>query len=324
MIGPQTPSDSFAENILLTFREMGHETEALGPIYPRWSSPTAAFAFGILRKPRAIDHRIQQRIVRRIRHLKLDLVVSVEADLWPEVVDDIRRAGTRIALWFPDAVSNLGRMLAIRASFDALFFKEPFLVDRVREVLGRPAHYLPQCCNPHWHHPRFGSGSEPSIAVVGNYYPWRVSLLERLAHAGLPLALYGSAIPRWLHSEEVRRMHRGAYVTREQKAKIFRESAAVLNMLHPAEFRGMNKRLFEAAGSGAATVCEFRDELPNLFELDSEVVGVRSFDELVDSLRHLLNDSARSRSIGDAAARRAHGEHTYKHRLENMLEVLGA
>ncbi len=50
------------------------------------------------------------------------------------------------------------------------------------------------------------------------------------------------------------------------KARVFREAAAVLNNLHPAEMRGVNARLFEATASGAAVLCERRPVLDELFD----------------------------------------------------------
>jgi spore maturation protein CgeB len=95
-----------------------------------------------------------------------------------------------------------------------------------------------------------------------------------------------------------------------------------MNNLHPAEMTGVNARLFEATGAGAAVLCERRPELENLFDIQNEVVPFTDFSELVDRVKALLDDPALTRKVGDAATIRAHADHTYTIRLNIMLERL--
>jgi spore maturation protein CgeB len=97
---------------------------------------------------------------------------------------------------------------------------------------------------------------------------------------------------------------------------------AVLNNLHPAEDAGMNCRLFEAAASGAVVVTEERVGLRDLFAPGEEVLTFDTYDGLVTTLRGLLGDSAVGLPVADAAASRAHREHTYEHRLTSILDDL--
>jgi spore maturation protein CgeB len=223
-------------------------------------------------------------------------------------------------LWFPDAVVNLGRALMLLAPYDALFFKEPHLVDRLRATLDLPVHYLPQGCNPRHHKPAIPAGTEPYLVIAGNMYPSRLRLLERLIAKGIPVRAYGGAIPCWAGDSPVRRIHTGRTVFTGEKARVFRSAAGVLNNLHPAEISGVNLRLFEAAGSGAAVLSEFRPTIPELFTAEEEILTFRDFDELVEQASRLLHEPGLTARLGDAAARRAHGEHTIAHRLATILE----
>jgi spore maturation protein CgeB len=92
--------------------------------------------------------------------------------------------------------------------------------------------------------------------------------------------------------------------------------------MYPAEIAGVNLRLFEAAGCGAAVLTEFRPTVPDLFAVGDEVLTFRDFDELVDQARRLLDDSGLGAKLGDAAAARAHHSHTYQQRLTVVLEKL--
>jgi spore maturation protein CgeB len=90
--------------------------------------------------------------------------------------------------------------------------------------------------------------------------------------------------------------------------------------MHPAEIIGVNSRLFEAAGSGAAVITEFRPSVPELFDIGTEVLAYNDFGELVDHATRLLNEAGLTSRLGDAAARRAHRDHSYDLRVAEILE----
>jgi spore maturation protein CgeB len=238
----------------------------------------------------------------------------------PESVAGLRRNGARVVLWFPDALVNLGRALMLMAPYDALFFHEPHLVDRLRATLDLPAHYLPQGCNPRSHRPAVPAGTKLYLVIVGNMYPSRIRLLERLMAEGIPVRAYGGAIPGWVGDSPIRRIHAGHAVFSQDKARVFRSAVGVLNTLHPGEVGGVNLRLFEAAGSGAAVLSEYRPAIPDLFAIGEEVLTFHDSGELVEQASRLLNEPGLTARLGDAAARRAHHDHTIGHRLATILE----
>ena len=89
------------------------------------------------------------------------MVINLDARLMSEPVRQLKGAGVRVAFWFPDAVIFLGRQLMLLSPYDALFFKEPHVVDRLRSNLDMPIYYLPEACNPRWHRPIVEAGTEP-------------------------------------------------------------------------------------------------------------------------------------------------------------------
>jgi spore maturation protein CgeB len=322
IIGP-VEADSFSDNIHRSLLRMGHQSFQLGSAHFEVGRRGIDAALTIAQRMNpSLDAAIQRRIARKAAGLECEIVINLDARLEVQIVEDLRRAGRKVCFWFPDAMVNLGRFSSVLAPYDALFFTDPLLVSRLRAVLGLPAHYLAEACNPEWHFPPPGLSIEPTLVVVGNYYPSRIVLLRRLDAAGIPLRLYGAPLPRWVRDDRLRALHSGEFVVRERKAAVFRSAAAVLNNLHPGEVFGVNARLFEAAGCGAAIITEWREALPDLFVEDEEVLAFRSFDELVAKARALLADPARSRALGDAAARRAHADHSYENRLDHILRTI--
>ena len=320
VIGPAGPDD-FADDIGDALRRMGHHVAHLGSARARHRAKVLNRVDALVREglPR-LEKQLQRRLVDRAIAKECAVVINVDADLAPEAICRLRHARIRTAFWFPDAVGSLVRQRTLLAPYDALFFKEPHLVDRLKCLLDMPVHYLPEACNPHWHRPIGDAGVERHLVVAGSMYPTRTLLLDRLTASGVPLKLYGRAYPRWNRGPVSASLHTGDYISREGKARVFRSAAGVLNNLNPAEISGMNARLFEAAGCGAAVLTEFRPTLPDLFDIGTELLSFRNFDELLHQSRQLLKDDDLSASFGDAATRRAHTDHTYDKRLTVLLE----
>jgi spore maturation protein CgeB len=323
VIGPIGP-DLFADNVSDALRRAGHAVTELGPARPRQTGPVTGRAAKLARQasPR-LDEYAQRRVVRSAQAAECELIVNLDGQLTPGAVSQLRRTGARVVFWFPDHVANLGRQLMLMAPYDALFFKEPRLVERLRATLDLPVYYLPEACNPQWHRPIGPAGTEPHLVIAGSMYPSRVRLLERLMAKGIPLKLYGRGFPRWLGPTPLREVHAGHRVVREGKARAFRSAAGVLNTMHPGEIDGANARLFEAAGCGAAVLTEFRPCVPELFSVGEEVLTFHDFDELVDQASRLLDEPGLTARLGDSAASRAHRDHSYDRRIAAIMDKLG-
>jgi spore maturation protein CgeB len=322
VIGPVAP-DYFAENVGDALQRLGHAVTQLGPAHHLGRIRLVNRAAGLARQalPR-LDEHAQDRIVQAALAADCEIIINVDSNLVPSVVTRLRSRGARVAFWFPDHVANLGRQLMLLAPYDAIFFKEPFLTERLRAMLDLPVYYLPQACNPHWHRPVVQAGTEPCLVIAGNMYPSRVRLLDRLIAKGIPLRLYGGGFPRWIGETACRAAHTGRIVTCEEKAQVFRSAAGVLNTMNLAEVNGVNVRLFEAAGCGAAVLTEFRSTVPELFAVGEEVLVFHDFDECVEQATRLLNEPGLTQRLGDAATRRAHRDHTYDLRVTAILEKL--
>ena len=315
--------DRSAENVCDALRRMGHDVTPLGPARARRRGKfTRRFAELARQGLPRFDERAQRRIVRDSLDVECEVVINLDLYLMPGAVAGLRRGGARVAFWFPDHVANLGRQLMLLAPYDAIFFKEPHIVERLQANLGLPVNYLPEACNPRWHRPLVPAGTEPYLVVAGNMYPSRVRLIERLIAKGIPLKLYGTGFPRWIGDTPARSAHTGRLVFREEKARVLRSAAGVLNNLHPAEIAGVNGRLFQAAGCGAAVLTEFRPAVPELFAIGDEVLAYHDFDGLVDQATRLLSEPGLTGRLGDAATRRAHRDHTYDLRVATILETV--
>ena len=323
VVGPTDP-DSFADNVGSTLARMGHQTLLAGPVRKGAKSRFIRNGLEILSEKLSKLDEFQQRHLASIAiDFAPDAIITVDRRLNQAMVADLVKVAP-VGLWFPDAVSSMGRHDMFLAPYTKLYLKNPTLVDRLRRVNGLNVTYLPEAANAIWHRPLVDYGSRPEIVMAGNLHPTRVLLLQRLIAAGIPIVCFGSQLPRWISAPTVSSVHQGTQVYREQKAHTFRAARGVLNNLHPAEYAGANCRLFEAAGCGSAVLTEWRDGMDSLFTRDVEALAFESFEELLELCTRLLDDIDFGREVADAAAARVAAEHTYEHRLVRILSDLTA
>ncbi len=257
----------------------------------------------------------------------LDMVIVCHDFLWPTEVTELkRRSGAQVAMWFPDPLSNFHRALFMNAPYDALFFKDPFIVHRLGDVLASPVYYLPECFNPERHAlPDEVRSSNPAyacdIATAGNLHSWRVAVYKHLAD--YEVKLWGHPPPLWMPLGPVQKMFQGRGVYNEEKAQAFLGARIVVNNLICGEIWGVNARCFEAAGAGAFQMVDWRPGLTHLFEDGKELITFSSMADLKAKIDSWLPREAERRAIGEAGQRRALAEHTYRHRLELLLSTLG-
>lgn len=241
------------------------------------------------------------------------------------VIDRIRRRTDTLFLnLFPDNPLLMMPFEHIEA-YDIFFTKERYaLTSLERAGLGN-LYYMPLYCVPELHHPVTLSPEEESryagpIALVGSHYPYRERILRALA--GAPIRVWGAGWSR-VQSPSVRQMVAGGPVWGRAKLAVYSAATAALNPHHPLnDIDGTNTRLFELAASGACQLVDWKDVLPTLFEPGREILTYRDLPELQRHLDRVLAHPDEARDIGRAALKRALGEHTLGHRIDEMLTAV--
>ena len=338
VIGPDY-LDAFASNIAAGLRSWGISTAVIDPNsgFTRPGtldaySPYGALMGQVVRRMRPARRLLVDRPVERaLRQSAPKLVICVWSAFTPYQIERWRKltpAATWV-FWYPDHLANLGSHRALLAPYDHFFFKEPHLVDLLASRTRLPVHMLADACNPAHHHTQTPVSEEErrrydcDVAVAGNLYPYRL-----LVMAGIPddvtLHIYGNprggAPPGF---DRIARAITREYVAGRTKALAFGGARIVLNTMHYAEIRGVNARLFEGTACGGFVLSHTGLEIDTYFKPGTEIATFDSQAELADAIHHYLKADDERRSIAQAGQARAHRDHTYRRRLEQLLEIVG-
>ena len=92
---------------------------------------------------------------------------------------------------------------------------------------------------------------------------------------------------------------------------------------HATVYASATARPFELAAAGAAIVSNPYEGIERWFEPGRELLVVHDADEALAAYRDLLGDPAQAEAMGALARERVLDEHTYAHRAQQLLDLVG-
>lgn len=328
----------FGFHIADTMEEMGHTVFKYDP-----SFPVNYYKSLLLRRLYQINNIIytnlliapafrnfkRQKLYTELKKNKTDLIICTHDFLQPNEINKIRDiSGTKIAMWFPDSVANFNRAFFMIAEYDAIFFKDPYIVNVLREQYNKKnVYYLPECCNPKFHKnvelnddDMINYGCD--ITTYGSPHNIRSSFFDQLLKYNYKIKIWGQKTPLWLEDKKIKSLYTGEYVFNESKSKAVLAAKINLNTLLPSEITGLNARAFETAGIGGFQIIHWRPGLMELFDDGKEIVSFNNLDELIDKIKYYLDRPKEREIIAISGQIRAYREHTYKHRLQLLMKTV--
>jgi len=326
--------ESFANHISETLQVMGHsviskEVGLGGKINESFASKRINNVIRKIDNVMSSSHYYKKLVIKDLKKAlskKIDIVIVCHNSfLWPREVEEIKtETDGDVVLWHPDHIGQMGKAYCISAPYDKLFFKDPYIVNRINEIKEESTFYLPECFSKRRHSMQDEKEAEEKykcqVTTAGNLHPYRVELFKALEE--YDVKIWGNPPPVWGKLGPVREMFQDEFVANEEKASAFMSAKIVVNNLKPSEIYGVNVRTFEAAGIGAFQLVNWRPGLDQLFEVGSEIATFRTVRELKEKVDYYLNHPGQRDRMSTAAKKRAMKEHTYEDRLSTLIDTV--
>jgi spore maturation protein CgeB len=83
-----------------------------------------------------------------------------------------------------------------------------------------------------------------------------------------------------------------------------------------------NCRLYEATGVGTFLITDWKMNLHEIFEPGKEVIAYRTPEECAELIQYYLEHEAERKAIARAGQERTLKEHTYYHRMQELVEIV--
>ena len=211
------------------------------------------------------------------------------------------------------------------APFDLLLTSFPHFVPRFRERGIASEHFRIGFDPRVLKHVQCESPTEDVVFVGGlarGPHARGNELLEQAARRA-PIDFWGYKVNRWPADSAIRRRYRGEAWGLDMY-RVLAQSKIVLNRhIDVAENHANNMRLYESTGVGTLLITDAKRNLSELFAPGEEVVAYADEDDLVEKIHHYLRHDDERTRIARAGQERTLREHTYEHRMRELVDALG-
>lgn len=275
-----------------------------------------------------------QLTLARVAEDPPDVVLALaQAPMTLPLLEHMRKKNFVTAMWFVENYRHLTYWQQVAAGYDHWFvIQKKSCEDALRYAGAKQVSYLPMAADPSVHralsltpddHTAFGA----DVSFVGAGYANRRGLLPRLLSREWTFKLWGN---EWdgVTSLEDALQRGGARIDTDTCVKVFNGTKVNIN-LHSWTGEGLdpdgdcvNPRTFELAACGAFQIVDDRTLLSEVFTKEQVLTFSRP-EDLVPLVRQWLSDDMARRQMADAGRQRVLAEHTYDHRMRQLLTQIG-
>jgi len=320
-------------------RDSGHEADDIifncEPLQRRWAEEQGAGVGGsairiparvgrlpFIRRWVARNDPLLEIALRQIRQARPDVLYLQDLNLFPPEI--LRSLKESVRLIVGQIASPLPSEDYVKA-FDLILTSFPHYVSRLRD-LGPAAEYFRIGFDPIVLDELGPVTRQRACTFVGGISPAhgdRTVFLEKLAQA-LDIEFFGYGADTLAPSSPILPKHRGPAWAMDMY-RVLAESRITVNVhIDVAERFANNMRLYEASGCGALLVTDKKDNLHELFRAGEEVVAYRDANEAIERVRHYIQHPQDGAAIAKAGQTRTLREHTYRQRMVELVDILGA
>lgn len=159
-------------------------------------------------------------------------------------------------------------------------------------------------------------------SFVGSFHPVhssRTRLIERLC-TQLDIQVWGANVEHLSADSPIRKSYKG-YAWGIDMYRVFHKSKITLNHHGDVAPYANNLRLYEATGVGTLLITDWKVNLNEMFEPGREAVAYRSPEECVELIQYYLEHDDEREAIARAGQQRTLQEHTYYHRMQELVDI---
>ncbi len=326
-----------AVNCSSTLKKMGHRVELLDN--SRFAE-AMFFAKNItkdkFRYNSMIDNLsafLTEAVLARCETFKPDLVfVLAQAPMTVEGLKKLKNDNIPTAFWFVEDFRVMNYWRNIAGHYDYFFtIQKGALFNELKKAGARNYHYLPLAANQDVHRKIELTDNEKNyygsdVSFVGAGYYNRRHLFKGLID--YDFKIWGTD---WdMNSALAGCVQRaGERVDTDDIVRIFNSSKININLHSSTYHKGINPfgdfvnpRTFELASCGAFQLIDNRSELADFFEQGEEIIVFEGLEDLRQKITYYLDHTEEREKIAEKSRQRVIKEHTYKHRMQQMLDLL--
>jgi len=235
--------------------------------------------------------------------------------------------GIKTALWTTDAPRpEFRQVIATAPCYDHIFCAGTEAMDILSAEGRLNTVWLPFACDPELHRPVELRDEDQSlfpedIVFVGAYYPNRWQILKEIV-GKYNIAIYGPGWQVVIDNRNRHAIHAGP-VPPSTWVKMY-SAARIILIIHYQDgvtpcFQASPK-IFEAMSCRGFVITDVQKDVQTLFTSGRHLVSFADIDDLKDKIDFYLENEARRRLIADQGYEEVRRRHTYRHRMQTIIE----
>jgi spore maturation protein CgeB len=255
-----------------------------------------------------------------------------------EQIDAIRAMGIPAMIWFVDDPYVTDLTVKIAPHYDYVFTHERSCLPLYRSCGCMQVHHLPLASHPEYFKPMAVSPEyRTDICFIGMAFWNRVELFDAIAPflQGKKVLIGGKLWERMTNYSLVSHFVNDGWIEVPETAKYYNGAKIVINLHRTTEAgkdnlnginwqaESINPRTFEMAACASLQLTDVRQELPEYYDIGSEIAVFRDANDLVKQLEHFLSRDEERQWVAARGYRRTRRDHTFNNRIRRLLQTAG-
>lgn len=281
------------------------------------------------------------RLLPDIQRFAPDIVITMcgpKSYVPCDMIKYLRNLGILTVVWFVDDPYAIDNALEVAAAYDVVYTIDsgciPYYEARgCKQVFHLPLGTDPSIFRPYGIHPSY----QTDVCFIGTGYDNRLRFMkEMLQHVDKSVRVHlighfwdqidwsGGCVPKlrskWINFTETPRYYNGAKIVLNIHRSEDDDYIDKNRTRAPAH--SINNRTFDIAACRAFQLIDYRPDLSQYYDPVTELSCFESPHEGATLIQQYLHDEAARRSLAANAYERTITQHTFSHRLQQMLEQL--
>jgi spore maturation protein CgeB len=276
---------------------------------------------------------VSEMVLAKALEFKPDLVLGVaQSPFTTETLTEFKQMKLPVAFWFVEDFRLFKYWKTFAPLYDYFFVIQKGEFTQLLNQSGvKHHHYLPLAADPQIHRPLDLTADElkefaSDLSFVGAGYYNRHQFFLQLLNEDFKI--WGT---EWNKNSPLGRVlqRNGQRISTSDCVKIFNATKINLNLHSSSYHTGvnpagdfLNPRTYEIAACGAFQLVDYRSDLPDMFEIDLEIVAFSDINQLRNKMKYYLTHPEERSAIAEAGRNRVLKQHTYQHRMQELLTIV--
>lgn len=162
------------------------------------------------------------------------------------------------------------------------------------------------------------------VSFVGSMSPYhtqRIQLLEYLCN-NTNISIWGNGISSISNKSPIHKHYKGTAWGLEMYQILHDSKITINNHIGIAGDYANNMRLYEATGSGALLITDYKKNIDEIFKIGKEVIVYHDIEECAELINYYLDHEEERETIAHAGQERTLKEHNYYNRVQEIINII--